>query len=82
MSNPRKVGVDIYVDLNAATLTSKKRKSLPSTAFVFPKDRRYPIHDKSHAANALARSKGTKDEAKVRAAVCKKFPSLPACKSK
>lgn len=71
---------DIYIDLTAATLTSKKRKSLPSTAFVFPKDRRYPIHDKSHAANALARSKGTKDEAKVHAAVCRKFPSLPACK--
>jgi len=82
MPKPRQVGVDIIVDLNAATLTSKKRKALPSSAFVFPKDRRYPIHDKSHAANALARSKGTKDEAAVRRAVCKKFPSLPACKSK
>lgn len=80
MASKKQTGVDIYIDLNAATLTSKKRKSLPSSSFVFPKDRRYPIHDRSHAANALARSKGTKDEKAVRAAVCKRYPSLPACK--
>lgn len=66
----------------AKTLTSKDRKKLPSTAFVFPKEKRYPIHDRAHAANALARSKGKPEEAKVRAAVCRKFPDLPACKSK
>lgn len=60
----------------AKKLTSKKRKSLPPASFVFPKERRYPIHDESHARNALARSSGTKDEAKVRAAVKKKFPGI------
>lgn len=66
----------------AKTLTTKARKKLPSSAFVFPKTRRYPIHDKAHAINALARSKGKPEESKVRAAVCKKYPGLPACKSK
>jgi hypothetical protein len=68
--------------LRAAVLTSKARKKLPSTAFVFPADKRYPIHDRAHAANALARSKGKPEEAKVHAAVCRRYPDLPACKSK
>lgn len=66
--------------IEAATLTTKKRKALPSSAFVFPKDKRYPIHDRAHAANALARSKGKPEEAAVRAAVCRRYPDLPACK--
>ena len=66
--------------IEAATLTTKKRKALPSSAFVFPKDKRYPIHDRAHAANALARSKGKPEEATVRAAVCRRYPDLPACK--
>lgn len=64
-----------------ATLDAKKRNSLSASSFVFPKDRRYPIHDRAHAANALARSKGKPEEGTVRRAVCKKFPDLPACKS-
>lgn len=71
---------EIHIDLEAAVLTSKKRKSLPSTSFVFPKEKRYPIHDRAHAANALARSKGKPEEAKVHAAVCRRYPDLPACK--
>lgn len=60
-------------------LTSAARKALPPTAFVFPKARKYPIHDISHARNALARvsANGTPAEkAKVMTAVHKKFPSL------
>ena len=71
---------DIEVKIEAKELTTKSRKALSSKSFVFPGERRYPIHDRSHAANALARSKGTKDEAKVHAAVCRKYPDLPACK--
>lgn len=71
---------DLYIDLKAAVLTTKKRKALSSKSFVFPKDKRYPIHDRSHAANALARSKGKPEEAKVHAAVCSRYPDLPACK--
>lgn len=70
------------LDAEGKVLTTKARKSLPSSAFVFPKDKRYPIHDRDHAANALARSKGKPEAAKVKAAVCKKYPSLPACQKK
>lgn len=66
--------------IQAATLTTKKRKSLPSTSFVFPNQRRYPIHDRAHAANALARAAGKPEYAKVRAAVCARYPDLPSCK--
>lgn len=57
-------------------LTAKARKALPSSAFVFPDDRRYPIQDISHARNALARSSGKPEEAKVKKAVYAKYPSL------
>jgi hypothetical protein len=57
-------------------LAAKARKSLPASSFVFPRDKRYPIHDISHARNALSRCSGTPDQAKVRAAVYRKYPSL------
>ena len=59
-----------------AKLSTKARNALPSSAFVFPKTRRYPIHDKSHARNALARSSGKSEEGKVRAAVNRRYPGL------
>jgi len=58
-----------------AKLTTKERNSLPSSTFALP-GRRYPIPDKNHAENALARVSeyGTPEEkAKVRAAVQRKF---------
>lgn len=59
-------------------LTSKQRKGLPASSFIFKKDRKFPIEDKSHARNALARAgaKGGVVEAKVRAAVHAKFPEI------
>jgi len=57
-------------------LTAKGRKQVKS--FALP-GRRYPIHDISHARNALARvsQHGTSAEKKkVRAAVCRKYKSL------
>jgi len=60
-------------------LTTKTRKDLPDSAFVFPGERKYPIHDIAHARNALARvsQHGTPEEkAKVRAAVYRKYPEL------
>jgi len=39
-----------------AKLTSSARNKLPSSAFGLPKEKKYPIPDKSHAANAKARS--------------------------
>ena len=65
-----------------AKLTYKQRKRLRKSSFALP-GRRYPIHDIAHARNALARvaQHGTPSErARVRAAVCKKYPSL--CKKK
>ncbi len=61
-----------------AKLTYKARKKLPSGAFALS-GRRYPIEDKPHARNALARvsQHGTPEEKKeVRAKVHRKFPSI------
>lgn len=75
----------IKKSIELAKLTTKKRKDLPKEDFVFPEERRYPIHDRAHAINALARvaQHGTPEEKKkVRAAVCRKYPDLPACGEK
>lgn len=39
-----------------AKLSSKQRKSIPSSEFGIPSKRKYPMPDKSHAANAKARA--------------------------
>jgi hypothetical protein len=39
-----------------AELTTKKRKKLKSKTFGLPGERKYPMPDKSHAANAKARA--------------------------
>lgn len=39
-----------------AELTSKRRKSLPSSSFGLPGSRKYPMPDRSHAQNAKARA--------------------------
>ena len=60
-------------------LTYKQRKRLKSSSFAIPSKRKYPINDRSHAVNALARvsQHGTPAEkAQVRRAVYKKYPSL------
>jgi hypothetical protein len=61
-----------------AKLTTKKRKSLSSKTFVFPKTRKFPIEDAAHARDALSRAaaKGGSVEAKVKAAVHKKYPAI------
>ena len=59
-----------------AKLTYKRRKSLPSSEFVFPGKRKYPIFDRSHAANAKARASGKPEQARVDAAVARKYPSM------
>jgi phage I-like protein len=66
-----------------ATLTTTQRNNLSSSDFVFPSDRRYPIHDESHAKNALARvaqNGSPEEQAKVKAAVYKRYPSLKPSK--
>ena len=39
-----------------ATLTEKKRDKLPESKFGLPDEHKYPMPDKSHAANAKARA--------------------------
>lgn len=63
----------------AKELTSRGRKQISESNFVFPKERRYPIHDASHARNALARvaQHGTSSEQEaVRKAVREKYPGI------
>lgn len=59
-----------------AKLKAKKRKALKKKSFAIPSKRAYPIHDISHARNALARASGKSVEAQVKKAVYKKYPSL------
>ena len=59
-----------------AKLTTEERNDLPTSTFALPGERKYPIPDRSHAANALSRvsANGTPEEkAKVRAAVKRRF---------
>ena len=44
-----------------ATITTKQRKALPSGKFADPSERKYPIQDKAHADNAMARLEQQKD---------------------
>ena len=39
-----------------AELTTKKRNSLSDAVFALPKQRKYPMPDRAHAANAKARA--------------------------
>ena len=58
-------------------LTTRKRKALPAAEFAGP-DRTYPVPDKSHARNALARvaNKSPALKARVRSKVKQKYPSI------
>ena len=69
--------------LEVAKLTAKARKKIKPKNFALPKKKAYPIQDKSHARNALARvsQHGTPaQKKKVRAAVKKKYPSIKQTK--
>ncbi len=60
-------------------LTTTKRNSLPKSTFALPGKRKYPISDRTHAINALARasqSGSSSIEKAVKAKVNSKYPSL------
>lgn len=61
-------------------LNAAQRKRIPKRDFAIkskaPAHGSYPIEDRAHAINALARSSGTPQAASVRAAVYKKYPNL------
>jgi hypothetical protein len=61
-----------------AKLTAATRRKIPASEFALP-GRRYPIEDKAHARNALARASqdGTPAEkATVRRKVHQRYPGL------
>jgi hypothetical protein len=68
-------------------LTAKKRRALPSSDFGLPEQRKYPIYDRTHGANALARAKLelnagnlTDDEYdRIVDKVCERYPDFPTC---
>lgn len=67
-----------------AKLTYQERKHIPKKDFALPGGH-YPIEDKAHARNALARVSqfGTPEEkAKVRLAVHRKYPEIGKKKGK
>lgn len=61
-------------------LTTNQRKHIPKRDYAVPSKApehgSYPIEDRAHAINALARSSGKPQEAAVRRAVYKKYPAL------
>lgn len=63
-----------------ATLSTKQRKRLSSSDFVFPAKApgpgSYPIPDENHGRAALRFSAGKPEEGAVRAAVKRKFPGI------
>ena len=63
-----------------AKLSAATRKKLPKSTFAVPSKApasgSYPLPDKKHARNALARSSGKAVAGKVRAAVARKYPSI------
>lgn len=66
-------------------LSSKDRKKLRKKAFTLPGQRKYPIPNKAHARNALARVAQhgtTAEQKKVIAAVRKRFPSIGRAEGK
>lgn len=61
-----------------AKLTAKGRKAIKPSNFAIPPDS-YPIHDASHARNALARVSqhgSPSEQRKVKAAVRRKYPGI------
>ncbi len=58
-----------------AKLTAKTRKEIPKKDFAVGGDK-YPIEDKNHARNALARSSGKPVYGEVVKKVEKKYPDI------
>lgn len=73
-------GVKRVAEVTAAPLSTKQRKNLDDSQFVFPKKApgpgSCPIPDVGHAEKALQLC-SPKDVVKRK--VCAKFPSMPAC---
>jgi hypothetical protein len=69
----------ILLLLGEKRLTAAARHAIQKKDFALPGEH-YPIEDKAHAVNALARSSGKSIAGRVKAKVCSKYPGLPSCK--
>lgn len=56
-----------------AKLTTKARKALPKKDFGMPGEKKYPMPDKSHAANAKARATQMENKGKISASTKSKI---------
>lgn len=65
-----------------AKLTTKKRNSLPKSDFALPKERKYPINDKSHADNAKARAQQQFNKGNISRSTLKKIDTKASKVSK
>jgi hypothetical protein len=69
-----------------AKLTASARRHIPKGKFGVPskapKSGSYPMPDRSHAVNAMARASGKAVEAKVRAKAHRLYPGLGGKKAK
>lgn len=84
MSNASKTEKDVSGEddrrgyKSGGALAAKERNKIPGKDFAL-QGRRYPIEDKAHARNALARvsqNGSSEEKAKVRAKVMKKYPGI------
>jgi len=59
-------------------LTTAKRNRMRSSSFALPEQRAYPINDKAHARNALARLHNATpaEQKRIKAAIDKRYPGL------
>jgi hypothetical protein len=72
------VATSVLKRIKEEKLTTATRDNLDSREFALP-GRRYPIHNISHARNALARVAqhgSPAEKAKVRRAVARRYPSI------
>jgi hypothetical protein len=58
-----------------APLTTKARKEIPAKDFAGP-HKSFPIENKAHARDALARASGKPVDAEVKAKVERKYPNI------
>ena len=62
-----------------ASLTYSQRKKLPTSSFVFPEERAYPLDTEARARNALARASQNESGArlaKIVRAVQRRYPNI------
>lgn len=58
-----------------AKLSSSQRNKLPKSDFALPRERKYPVNDKNHAANAKSRAQQQYDKGNISKGTLNKIDS-------